>query len=168
MRRIWSSLGKKMVQFGNSWLEFHWNFVQTIFGKVSRRELEEVAEFLPQFPLGIPWNPLPPAVSIASFVTVKRPGVPGDGGGSAGGPEVAKLVNTLGTVPSLAHGPAALAVANSSPSTAQRGTASEASASAAPRKGKSQEFGGVGRQNLDLRGVPGSWEARVGLRWFLG
>ncbi|NXL71035.1 POGZ protein, partial [Leptocoma aspasia] len=121
----------------NSRLEFHWNFVQTVSGEVSRRELEGVAEFPARFPSGIPRNPLPLAVSIASFVTVKRPGVPGDGGGSAGGPEVAKLVNTLGTVPSLAHGPAALAVANSSPGSAQRGPGSEASASAAPRKGSS-------------------------------
>ncbi|XP_038017928.1 pogo transposable element with ZNF domain isoform X2 [Motacilla alba alba] len=85
----------------------------------------------------VPQAQAPQQMSIASFVTVKRPGVPGDGGGSAGGPEVAKLVNTLGTVPSLAHGPAALAVANSSPGAAQRGPASEASASAAPRKGSS-------------------------------
>ncbi|XP_039571280.1 pogo transposable element with ZNF domain isoform X1 [Passer montanus] len=85
----------------------------------------------------VPQAQAPQQMSIASFVTVKRPGVPGDGGSSAGGPEVAKLVNTLGTVPSLAHGPAALAVANSSPGTAQRGPASEASASAAPRKGSS-------------------------------
>ncbi|NXX70161.1 POGZ protein, partial [Spizella passerina] len=99
------------------------------------RDPEEVAEFPPLFPSGIPQNALPSAVSIASFVTVKRPGVPGDGG--SGGPEVAKLVNTLGTVPSLAHGPAALAVPNSSPGSAQRGPASEASVSAAPRKGSS-------------------------------
>ncbi|NWT30534.1 POGZ protein, partial [Cardinalis cardinalis] len=116
-------------------LEFCWNFVQTISGEASRRGPEDVAEFPPPFPSGIPRNALPSAVSIASFVTVKRPGVPGDGG--SGGPEVAKLVNTLGTVPSLAHGPAALAVPNSSPGSAQRGPASEASASAAPRKGSS-------------------------------
>uniref|UniRef100_A0A8C5IG25 Pogo transposable element derived with ZNF domain n=1 Tax=Junco hyemalis TaxID=40217 RepID=A0A8C5IG25_JUNHY len=90
-----------------------------------RREPEEVAEFPPPFLSGIPRNALPSAVSIASFVTVKRPGVPGDGG--SGGPEVAKLVNTLGTVPSLAHGPAALAVPNSSPGSAQRGPASSSS-----------------------------------------
>ncbi|XP_030086863.2 pogo transposable element with ZNF domain isoform X1 [Serinus canaria] len=94
----------------------------------------------------VPQAQAPQQMSIASFVTVKRPGVPGDGGGSAGGPEVAKLVNTLGTVPSLAHGPAALAVANSSPGTAQRGTASEASASAAPRKGSSSPI-----PNLDFQ-----------------
>ncbi|XP_054509198.2 pogo transposable element with ZNF domain isoform X1 [Agelaius phoeniceus] len=83
----------------------------------------------------VPQAQAPQQMSIASFVTVKRPGVPGDGG--SGGPEVAKLVNTLGTVPSLAHGPAALAVPNSSPGSAQRGPAGEASASAAPRKGSS-------------------------------
>uniref|UniRef100_A0A8U8B5K9 Uncharacterized protein n=1 Tax=Geospiza parvula TaxID=87175 RepID=A0A8U8B5K9_GEOPR len=90
-----------------------------------RRGPEEVAEFPAPFPSGIPRSALPSAVSIASFVTVKRPGVPGDGG--SGGPEVAKLVNTLGTVPSLAHGPAALAVPNSSPGSAQRGPAGSSS-----------------------------------------
>ncbi|KAF2973899.1 hypothetical protein EK904_014936, partial [Melospiza melodia maxima] len=43
----------------------------------------------------VPQAQAPQQMSIASFVTVKRPGVPGDGG--SGGPEVAKLVNTLGT-----------------------------------------------------------------------
>ncbi|XP_064588398.1 pogo transposable element with ZNF domain isoform X1 [Zonotrichia leucophrys gambelii] len=92
----------------------------------------------------VPQAQAPQQMSIASFVTVKRPGVPGDGG--SGGPEVAKLVNTLGTVPSLAHGPAALAVPNSSPGSAQRGPASEASASAAPRKGSSSPI-----PNLDFQ-----------------
>uniref|UniRef100_U3JXZ6 Pogo transposable element derived with ZNF domain n=2 Tax=Ficedula albicollis TaxID=59894 RepID=U3JXZ6_FICAL len=55
----------------------------------------------------VPQAQAPQQMSIASFVTVKRPGVPGEA--SAGGPEVAKLVNTLGTVPSLAHGPSSLA-----------------------------------------------------------
>uniref|UniRef100_A0A8C3UUV4 Pogo transposable element with ZNF domain n=1 Tax=Catharus ustulatus TaxID=91951 RepID=A0A8C3UUV4_CATUS len=48
------------------------------------------------------------SVSIASLVPLKRPGVPGEAG--AGGPEVAKLVSTGGSVPSsLAHGPSSLA-----------------------------------------------------------
>ncbi|XP_014748825.1 PREDICTED: pogo transposable element with ZNF domain [Sturnus vulgaris] len=71
-------------------------------------------KFLGDFEWKNPWgggwhsSPSPlSAVSIASFVPLKRPGVPGEA--SAGGPEVAKLVNTLGTVPSLAHGPSSVA-----------------------------------------------------------
>ncbi|XP_031949340.1 pogo transposable element with ZNF domain isoform X1 [Corvus moneduloides] len=79
----------------------------------------------------VPQAQAPQQMSIASFVTVKRPGVPGSDGG--GGTEVAKMVNTLGTVPSLGHSPAPLAVPNSSPG-AQRGTAAEASASSASLK----------------------------------
>ncbi|KAM4755532.1 pogo transposable element with ZNF domain isoform 2-T3 [Cyanocitta cristata] len=81
----------------------------------------------------VPQAQAPQQMSIASFVTVKRPGVPGSDGGGGGGTEVAKMVNTLGTVPSLGHSPAPLAVPNSSPG-AQRGTAAEASASSASLK----------------------------------
>lgn len=112
-----------------------------------------MGEFPAQFPSGIPWEPSPPAVSIASFVTVKRPGVPGSDGG--GGTEVAKLVNTLGTVPSLGHSPAPLAVPNSSPS-AQRGTAAEASASSASLKGQ-------GGPKTPKAGARGGWEGKFGV-----
>ncbi|XP_062821343.1 pogo transposable element with ZNF domain isoform X2 [Anolis carolinensis] len=52
----------------------------------------------------------PKLVSIASFVTVKRPGVTGENNN-----EVAKLVNTLTTVPSLGQGPGPIVVSNNSP-----------------------------------------------------
>uniref|UniRef100_A0A8C5W590 Pogo transposable element with ZNF domain n=1 Tax=Microcebus murinus TaxID=30608 RepID=A0A8C5W590_MICMU len=51
----------------------------------------------------------PPAVSIASFVTVKRPGVTGENSN-----EVAKLVNTLNTIPSLGQSPGPVVVSNNS------------------------------------------------------
>uniref|UniRef100_A0A8C5K9P1 Pogo transposable element with ZNF domain n=1 Tax=Jaculus jaculus TaxID=51337 RepID=A0A8C5K9P1_JACJA len=70
-----------------------------------------------------PSFPSPPAVSIASFVTVKRPGVTGENSG-----EVAKLVNTLNTVPSLGHSPGPVVVPNSSPAHgAQRASGPESS-----------------------------------------
>uniref|UniRef100_A0A8C0WUZ3 Pogo transposable element with ZNF domain n=1 Tax=Castor canadensis TaxID=51338 RepID=A0A8C0WUZ3_CASCN len=56
-----------------------------------------------------PSFPSPPAVSIASFVTVKRPGVTGENSN-----EVAKLVNTLNTIPSLGQSPGPLVVSNNS------------------------------------------------------
>lgn len=56
-----------------------------------------------------PSFPSPPAVSIASFVTVKRPGVTGENNN-----EVAKLVNTLNTIPSLGHSPGPVVVPNNS------------------------------------------------------
>ncbi|NXM69629.1 POGZ protein, partial [Serilophus lunatus] len=81
---------------------------------------------------GAPGQPSPAAnpklVSIASFVTVKRPGVTGDSS-----PEVAKLVNTLNTVPSLGQSPAPLGGSNSSPAS-QRSNVSESSASSASLK----------------------------------
>ncbi|KAF7238315.1 Pogo transposable element with ZNF domain [Varanus komodoensis] len=49
-------------------------------------------------------------VSIASFVTVKRPGVTGENNN-----EVAKLVNTLNTVPSLGQSSGSIVVSNNSP-----------------------------------------------------
>ncbi|NWX93019.1 POGZ protein, partial [Nothoprocta pentlandii] len=49
-------------------------------------------------------------LDIASFVTVKRPGVTGENSN-----EVAKLVNTLNTIPSLGQSPGPLVVSNSSP-----------------------------------------------------
>uniref|UniRef100_A0A8C8T9J6 Pogo transposable element with ZNF domain n=1 Tax=Peromyscus maniculatus bairdii TaxID=230844 RepID=A0A8C8T9J6_PERMB len=67
-----------------------------------------------------PSFPSPPAVSIASFVTVKRPGVTGENSN-----EVAKLVNTLNTVPSLGQSPGPLVVSNSS--SAQRAGGPESS-----------------------------------------
>uniref|UniRef100_H0VSU3 Pogo transposable element with ZNF domain n=1 Tax=Cavia porcellus TaxID=10141 RepID=H0VSU3_CAVPO len=56
-----------------------------------------------------PSFPSPPAVSIASFVTVKRPGVTGENNN-----EVAKLVNTLNTIPSLGQSPGPIVVSNNS------------------------------------------------------
>ncbi|KAB1260307.1 Pogo transposable element with ZNF domain [Camelus dromedarius] len=56
-----------------------------------------------------PSFPSPPAVSIASFVTVKRPGVTGENSN-----EVAKLVNTLNTIPSLGQSAGPLVVSNNS------------------------------------------------------
>ncbi|XP_036045686.1 pogo transposable element with ZNF domain isoform X3 [Onychomys torridus] len=67
-----------------------------------------------------PSFPSPPAVSIASFVTVKRPGVTGENSN-----EVAKLVNTLNTVPSLGQSPGPLVVSNNS--SAQRTSGPESS-----------------------------------------
>ncbi|NXM05212.1 POGZ protein, partial [Tyrannus savana] len=73
---------------------------------------------------------LPPSlpVSIASFVTVKRPGVTGENSN-----EVAKLVNTLNTVPSLGQSPGPLVVSNSSPGS-QRSSVSESSSSSSSLK----------------------------------
>ncbi|XP_052585908.1 pogo transposable element with ZNF domain isoform X4 [Peromyscus californicus insignis] len=62
----------------------------------------------------------PKLVSIASFVTVKRPGVTGENSN-----EVAKLVNTLNTVPSLGQSPGPLVVSNNS--SAQRASGPESS-----------------------------------------
>uniref|UniRef100_A0A2K5JF46 Pogo transposable element with ZNF domain n=1 Tax=Colobus angolensis palliatus TaxID=336983 RepID=A0A2K5JF46_COLAP len=56
-----------------------------------------------------PSFPSPPAVSIASFVTVKRPGVTGENSN-----EVAKLVNTLNTIPSLGQSAGPVVVSNNS------------------------------------------------------
>ncbi|NXM28111.1 POGZ protein, partial [Oxyruncus cristatus] len=67
-------------------------------------------------------------VSIASFVTVKRPGVTGENSN-----EVAKLVNTLNTVPSLGQSPGPLVVSNSSPGS-QRSSVSESSSSSSSLK----------------------------------
>ncbi|NXI94587.1 POGZ protein, partial [Psophia crepitans] len=74
--------------------------------------------------------PLPLAVSIASFVTVKRPGVTGENSN-----EVAKLVNTLNTIPSLGQSPGPLVVSNSSPvHGSQRSSVSESSSSSSSLK----------------------------------
>nr|XP_038958273.1 pogo transposable element with ZNF domain isoform X5 [Rattus norvegicus] len=59
-------------------------------------------------------------VSIASFVTVKRPGVTGENSN-----EVAKLVNTLNTIPSLGQSPGPVVVSNNS--SAQRTSGPESS-----------------------------------------
>ncbi|XP_048367001.1 LOW QUALITY PROTEIN: pogo transposable element with ZNF domain [Sphaerodactylus townsendi] len=65
----------------------------------------------------------PKLVSIASFVTVKRPGVTGENNN-----EVAKLVNTVNTIPSLGQGSGPIVVSNNSPAHgSQRVTASDAS-----------------------------------------
>ncbi|XP_013365402.1 PREDICTED: pogo transposable element with ZNF domain isoform X5 [Chinchilla lanigera] len=70
-----------------------------------------------------PSFPSPPAVSIASFVTVKRPGVTGENNN-----EVAKLVNTLNTIPSLGQSPGPMVVSNnSSTHSAQRSSGPESS-----------------------------------------
>ncbi|NWW95994.1 POGZ protein, partial [Rhynochetos jubatus] len=79
----------------------------------------------PPYPLSVPL-----AVSIASFVTVKRPGVTGENSN-----EVAKLVNTLNTVPSLGQSPGPLVVSNSSPvHGSQRSSVSESSSSSSSLK----------------------------------
>ncbi|XP_069734631.1 pogo transposable element with ZNF domain isoform X2 [Phaenicophaeus curvirostris] len=71
----------------------------------------------------------PKLVSIASFVTVKRPGVSGENSN-----EVAKLVNTLNTVPSLGQSPGPLVVSNSSPvHGSQRSNMSESSSSSSSK-----------------------------------
>ncbi|NXN59955.1 POGZ protein, partial [Rynchops niger] len=73
---------------------------------------------------------IPSAVSIASFVTVKRPGVTGENSN-----EVAKLVNTLNTIPSLGQSPGPLVVSNSSPvHGSQRCSVSESSSSSSSLK----------------------------------
>ncbi|XP_042641458.1 pogo transposable element with ZNF domain isoform X3 [Tyto alba] len=73
----------------------------------------------------------PKLVSIASFVTVKRPGVTGQSPGN----EVAKLVNTLNTIPSLGQSPGPLVVSNSSPvHGSQRSSVSESSSSSSSLK----------------------------------
>ncbi|NXC76859.1 POGZ protein, partial [Anhinga anhinga] len=73
---------------------------------------------------------VPLAVSIASFVTVKRPGVTGENSN-----EVAKLVNTLNTIPSLGQSPGPLVVSNSSPvHGSQRSSVSESSSSSSSLK----------------------------------
>ncbi|XP_074020756.1 pogo transposable element with ZNF domain isoform X2 [Numenius arquata] len=72
----------------------------------------------------------PKLVSIASFVTVKRPGVTGENSS-----EVAKLVNTLNTIPSLGQSPGPLVVSNSSPvHGSQRSSVSESSSSSSSLK----------------------------------
>ncbi|NXL39680.1 POGZ protein, partial [Glaucidium brasilianum] len=94
---------------------------------------------------------IPLAVSIASFVTVKRPGVTGENSnevaklvntlntipslGQSPGNEVAKLVNTLNTIPSLGQSPGPLVVSNSSPvHGSQRSSVSESSSSSSSLK----------------------------------
>ncbi|KAJ7307240.1 hypothetical protein JRQ81_009235 [Phrynocephalus forsythii] len=65
----------------------------------------------------------PPPMSIASFVTVKRPGVTGENNN-----EVAKLVSTLNTVPSLGQSSGPIVISNNSPAHAsQRAGASDPS-----------------------------------------
>uniref|UniRef100_A0A8D2KT45 Pogo transposable element derived with ZNF domain n=2 Tax=Varanus komodoensis TaxID=61221 RepID=A0A8D2KT45_VARKO len=58
----------------------------------------------------VPQSQAQPQMSIASFVTVKRPGVTGENNN-----EVAKLVNTLNTVPSLGQSSGSIVVSNNSP-----------------------------------------------------
>ncbi|KAM6039575.1 pogo transposable element with ZNF domain [Chlamydotis macqueenii] len=73
----------------------------------------------------VPQSQAQQQMSIASFVTVKRPGVTGENSS-----EVAKLVNTLNTVPSLGQSPGPLVVSNSSPvHGSQRSSVSESSSS---------------------------------------
>ncbi|XP_053134200.1 pogo transposable element with ZNF domain isoform X2 [Hemicordylus capensis] len=71
----------------------------------------------------VPQSQAPPPMSIASFVTVKRPGVTGENSN-----EVAKLVNTLNTVPSLGPSSGPIVVSNNSPAhSSQRVSVSESS-----------------------------------------
>ncbi|XP_065430810.1 pogo transposable element with ZNF domain isoform X27 [Chrysemys picta bellii] len=73
----------------------------------------------------VPQSQAQQQMSIASFVTVKRPGVTGENSN-----EVAKLVNTLNTIPSLGQSPGPLVVSNSSPAHgSQRSSVSESSSS---------------------------------------
>ncbi|XP_061872301.1 pogo transposable element with ZNF domain isoform X4 [Colius striatus] len=94
----------------------------------------------------VPQSQAQQQMSIASFVTVKRPGVTGENSnevaklvntlntipslGQSPGNEVAKLVNTLNTIPSLGQSPGPLVVSNSSPvHGSQRSSVSESSSS---------------------------------------
>ncbi|XP_075580368.1 pogo transposable element with ZNF domain isoform X2 [Pelecanus crispus] len=78
----------------------------------------------------VPQSQAQQQMSIASFVTVKRPGVTGENSN-----EVAKLVNTLNTVPSLGQSPGPLVVSNSSPvHGSQRSSVSESSSSSSSLK----------------------------------
>ncbi|XP_064899271.1 pogo transposable element with ZNF domain isoform X2 [Columba livia] len=78
----------------------------------------------------VPQSQAAQPMSIASFVTVKRPGVTGENSN-----EVAKLVNTLNTVPSLGQSPGPLVVSNSSPvHGSQRSSVSESSSSSSSLK----------------------------------
>ncbi|XP_065509673.1 pogo transposable element with ZNF domain isoform X1 [Caloenas nicobarica] len=78
----------------------------------------------------VPQSQATQPMSIASFVTVKRPGVTGENSN-----EVAKLVNTLNTVPSLGQSPGPLVVSNSSPvHGSQRSSVSESSSSSSSLK----------------------------------
>ncbi|XP_061461832.1 pogo transposable element with ZNF domain isoform X5 [Rhineura floridana] len=71
----------------------------------------------------VPQSQAQPQMSIASFVTVKRPGVTGENSN-----EVAKLVNTLNTVPSLGQSSGPIVVSNNSPAHgSQRAGISESS-----------------------------------------
>ncbi|XP_029813894.1 pogo transposable element with ZNF domain [Manacus vitellinus] len=81
----------------------------------------------------VPQAQAPQQMSIASFVTVKRPGVTGENSN-----EVAKLVNTLNTVPSLGQSPGPLVVSNSSPGS-QRSSVSESSSSSSSLKGNGRK-----------------------------
>ncbi|NWV86121.1 POGZ protein, partial [Dasyornis broadbenti] len=74
---------------------------------------------------------IPNVVGIASFVTVKRPGVPGDSAGTGAGTEGAKVAP--GTAPASAHGPMPLPGPNSSPASQRSGMA-ESSGSSGARK----------------------------------
>ncbi|XP_069734632.1 pogo transposable element with ZNF domain isoform X3 [Phaenicophaeus curvirostris] len=77
----------------------------------------------------VPQSQAQQQMSIASFVTVKRPGVSGENSN-----EVAKLVNTLNTVPSLGQSPGPLVVSNSSPvHGSQRSNMSESSSSSSSK-----------------------------------
>ncbi|XP_053906712.1 pogo transposable element with ZNF domain isoform X2 [Cuculus canorus] len=77
----------------------------------------------------VPQSQAQQQMSIASFVTVKRPGVSGENSN-----EVAKLVNTLNTVPSLGQSPGPLVVSNSSPvHGSQRSSVSESSSSSSSK-----------------------------------
>ncbi|XP_051497234.1 pogo transposable element with ZNF domain isoform X2 [Apus apus] len=78
----------------------------------------------------VPQSQAQQQMSIASFVTVKRPGVTGENSN-----EVAKLVNTLSTIPSLGQSPGPLVVSNSSPvHGSQRSSVSESSSSSSSLK----------------------------------
>ncbi|XP_050768195.1 pogo transposable element with ZNF domain isoform X4 [Gymnogyps californianus] len=99
----------------------------------------------------VPQSQAQQQMSIASFVTVKRPGVTGENSnevaklvntlntipslGQSPGNEVAKLVNTLNTIPSLGQSPGPLVVSNSSPvHGSQRSSVSESSSSSSSLK----------------------------------
>ncbi|KAM6106593.1 pogo transposable element with ZNF domain isoform 2-T2 [Pterocles gutturalis] len=78
----------------------------------------------------VPQSQAQQQMSLASFVTVKRPGMTGENSN-----EVAKLVNTLNTVPSLGQSPGPLVVSNSSPvHGSQRSSVSESSSSSSSLK----------------------------------
>ncbi|NXK43286.1 POGZ protein, partial [Piprites chloris] len=111
-------------QQSKSWPSSSWTHLPSLGNLLSRGVGVHTDHADSSLELCCPFLP----VSIASFVTVKRPGVTGENSN-----EVAKLVNTLNTVPSLGQSPGPLVVSNSSPGS-QRSSVSESSSSSSSLK----------------------------------